>query len=238
MKLFPYFHASLLTLASFTSFDSNRGTGEFEIFLLAVAWPTKLQLYLLNLPEKVVTQKGFNLTFMTTTLVVTIKRSSKSHWKKNQRVHGWISLLMIIFSRSVEICNTLASSILFVGSPSPSCPFFNICWWKIIDAIVDLVGILIHWLFALAVLRCGCSVKSAWDGGASRVIIMTTHLKYGTAAKIPIVVTGVSQNSDSPSAYCSHQPAWVLLDYWTFQLTSLSASRGRNGPDATVMVDA
>lgn len=66
---------------------------------------------------------------------------------------------------------------------------------------------------------CGYSVKSAWNGEASLAIITTTFLKCGTAAKIPVVATGVSQASGLWLSYCSHQS----LTFQRLQLMSLNA---------------
>lgn len=88
---------------------------------------------------------------------------------------------------------------------------------------------------------CGYSVKSAWNGEASLPIITTTFLRSGTAAKTPIVVTGVSQASGlwlsqcplfTLSSVCETtclSAAATLLTFQRCQLTmSLNAGKGRN----------
>lgn len=107
----------------------------------------------------------------------------------------------------------------------------NICWWKIISLIINLIDKVFLSVLpsALPAVPCGYSVKSAWNGGASLPIITTTFLRSGTAAKTLIVVTGVSQASGlwlslcplfTPSSICET----TCLSYWLFKDASLTMS--------------
>lgn len=130
-------------------------------------------------------------------------------------------------------------SVSFIISVTVLC---NICI-KIICVILNSIDKVLLSVLppALPAVPCGYSVRSAWNGEASFPIITTTFLRSGTAAKTPIVVTGVSQASGlwlsqcplfTPSSVCGTtclSATAALLTFQRCQLRmSLNASKGRN----------